>query len=100
MKAVMGLCLLLLCSVLLASEDYNYICTYGDLQRVIKVVYSGEGDLPCEVQYTKSSNTEVLWWAKDVTGFCESKARAFAEKQQGWGWTCDKVVPKGIPGIW
>lgn len=100
MKVVMGSCLLLLCPVLLASEDYNYTCTYGDLQRIIKVAYSGEGDLPCEVQYIKSSNTEVLWRAEDVAGFCESKARAFAEKQQGWGWTCEKIVPEGTPSIW
>ena len=67
-------------------------CTHADQTRVIEVVYTGEGVLPCEVHYSKDAGTQTLWSATNVAGYCEEKAAAFVEKQQGWGWECTTAI--------
>lgn len=71
-----------------AMENSKTICTHDTTTRIIEVVYTGEGALPCEVQYTKSEGPQTLWSAKNAENYCESKAAEFVEKQQNWGWTC------------
>jgi hypothetical protein len=90
MRKIIIFGLLLFPCTLWGAQNYEYICTYGDQTRVIGVEYSGEGDVPCEVNYTKSSGSEVVWWADNLAGFCESKAKALMEKQRGWGWQCSE----------
>lgn len=84
--------ILALAIILLATSamaDDTTICTNGPQERVISVVYLQSGEkVPCEVRYQKDGTTETLWSANNEAGYCEEKARAFVEKQRGWGWTC------------
>ena len=81
--------LIVLSQNVLAAD--NYSCKHGNQERVISVVYPNGGDLPCEVHYQKAEGASVLWNAENVKGYCEEKAAAFVEKQEGWGWKCDKA---------
>ncbi len=71
-----------------AMDNSKTICTHDTTTRTIEIVYTGEGALPCEVQYTKSAEPKVLWSANNLENYCESKAAEFIEKQQNWGWNC------------
>ena len=73
----------------MAIENQTTVCSHGNNIRIVEVVYSGESNVPCEVQYTKEAGTKTLWSAANKAGFCESKAAAFVEKQKGWGWSCE-----------
>ncbi|TEW49832.1 hypothetical protein [Psychromonas algicola] len=73
----------------MAIENITTVCSHGSNIRIVEVVYSGENNVPCEVQYTKEEGTKTLWSAANSAGYCESKAAAFVEKQKGWGWSCD-----------
>ena len=71
--------------------DINFVCTQDSVERKISVVYSGEGvTVPCEVQYTKDTATQILWSAQVEEGYCEAKASEFVAKQEGFGWSCAK----------
>lgn len=76
----------------LAITDLKTVCTHGNQTRVIEVVYSGETAVPCEVRYTKSEGSNVLWSAANAEGYCESKATAFIDKQKNWGWDCSEAA--------
>lgn len=82
--------ILLLASLSIFAVNANQTthCQNGDAVRLIEVVYPQGGELPCEVQYTKDGNTEVLWRASNEAGYCEQKAAEFAERQRSWGWQC------------
>ena len=76
-----------------AIADETYTCSSGSQERVISVVYQDqEAKVPCEVQYQKDGVTETLWRAQDEVGYCEEKAKAFVEKQRGWGWNCNETA--------
>jgi len=76
-------------SPLFANE--RYVCTNGNQERTITVVYANAGDsVPCEVTYDKGMGAESMWQANNEAGYCEEKAAAFVEKQRGWGWDCNK----------
>ncbi|MDQ7002354.1 MAG: hypothetical protein Q9N02_06665 [Ghiorsea sp.] len=81
-------------SILLAAPAWaneTYVCTHGHKERQISVVYANDTQaVPCEVTYTKLSDTESLWQAQNLAGYCEEKAAAFVEKQRAWGWDCAK----------
>ena len=73
-------------------DGETYACLYGDTERKIKVVYFEAGSkVPCEVIYEKDTETQVLWSANNVEGYCESKMATFVEKQRNWGWDCVKM---------
>ncbi|MCO7226735.1 hypothetical protein [Pleionea sp. CnH1-48] len=76
---------------LFAIENQVTVCTQGDAQRKIEIVYPQGEETPCEVQYTKASGMQVLWKAEAQLGYCEEKAAAFIEKQRGWGWQCETL---------
>ena len=77
----------------MAIESQQTMCKFGEKTRIIEVVYLGEGNLPCEVNYTKSGQeTKTLWHAANKAGYCEKKADDFVEKQISWGWACDLVA--------
>lgn len=80
---------LLLAMIPAAQAGMKSICTHGNESRVIEVVYSSDGPLPCEVHYTKAEGTQVLWSAQNAMGYCEQKAEEFTEKQRAWGWECE-----------
>ncbi|MDQ2075511.1 hypothetical protein [Marinimicrobium sp. ABcell2] len=72
------------------NEAPRFVCTSGDSERVIEVVYRNpERTLPCEVRYHKDGESETLWRAQNEPGFCESQAERFASDQEQWGWECE-----------
>ncbi len=76
-----------------AFADEEYVCNNGDAKRVILVTYeSDQEQVPCEVQYDKGEGAQTLWSARSEVGFCENKASEFVEKQESWGWSCEKVT--------
>ena len=79
-------------STTFAMENQKTVCTHGIQERIIEVVYTGEGEVPCEVHYTKDTGSQVLWSAQGQVGYCEEKAAAFIEKQRGWGWECEAAI--------
>lgn len=87
--------ILLLTLALLSFQSYaqdKYVCHKGSAERTVEVVYSQPGSkVPCEVKYTKSNSNEVLWNATHEVGYCESKAKTFAAKLGGFGWSCSNV---------
>ena len=80
-----------------ANDSYSYECRHNDDLRTIEVLYlQRESPVPCEVRYTKDEwgkdkVSETLWKANYEVGFCEDEARKFVEKQEGWGWRCQRV---------
>jgi len=80
-------------SLAFAVQANSTICTHGEKQRKIEVVYPEDGDKACEVQYTKDDDMRVLWSANSDKDYCAEKAVAFIEKQQGWGWECASDMP-------
>lgn len=89
MRIFIGM-LFTLCFSQVALANTTYVCTHGDMERRIEVVSLSTATVPCEVRYTKSGNTEVLWSAQAEEGYCDARAAEFVEKQQGWGWECSK----------
>ena len=92
MKKLATLCLLFSSMMIVnpAIADETYLCTYGQEERVVSVVYQDqEKKVPCEVRYQKDDTTETLWDAKSEVGYCEEKAQEFVQKQREWGWRCD-----------
>ena len=78
----------------MAGEDY--VCNNNGEKRIISVEYkSDQQSVPCEVKYDKGEGVQTLWSAQSEVGFCETKANEFIEKQESWGWSCDKFeVPE------
>jgi len=76
-----------------AVQADSTICTHGEKQRKIEVVYPEDGGKACEVQYTKGDDMQVLWSANSDKDYCAEKAVAFVEKQRGWGWECTSDMP-------
>jgi len=91
MKRFTILCLSLALSMLAshAIADETYVCTYGQEERVITVVFQDqEMKIPCEVRYEKEGTTATLWTAENEVGYCEAKAQELVQKQREWGWLC------------
>ncbi len=84
--------LAIIASTALATEKPRTICSKEGQQRLIEVVYTGEGKVPCEVHYSKETGTQILWRAQEEVGYCEEKAAAFIKKQQLWGWECEQEM--------
>lgn len=75
-----------------AHAQDKYVCKSDHSERVIEVVYTNPNSkVPCEVHYTKPDGTAVLWDAKHEVGYCEAKAKAFAEKLTTLGMSCSGV---------
>lgn len=73
-----------------AAQD-RYMCEHSGATRVIEVVYTApDGPLPCEVRYTKNGETKIVWSAENEIGYCEDKAKTFAQKQESFGWSCSE----------
>lgn len=86
------LLLVIACSISTARADENYLCTFGQQQREISLIYQyPEAPLPCEVRYKKAGKTEIMWSAENTQGFCERKLQSFVQQQIDWGWRCSNL---------
>lgn len=76
----------------LAQDQNNYLCSQGDLQRRVEIVYETGVTVPCEVHYYKDTEApgerQVLWRALSQEGYCEEKTREFVTQLASWGWNC------------
>lgn len=88
--AALLLVLVISSSQAFAVENLKTKCRYEGNQRIIEVLYTGDGNIPCVVQYTKENSTESLWRAEVEIGYCEEKAANFITKHEGWGWQCQQ----------
>ena len=75
-----------------AQGSPNYLCTHGELQRRVEVLYETGMTFPCEVHYFKDTEApgepQVLWRAMNEAGYCERKTEEFITKLKGLGWRC------------
>ena len=82
----------LLPSLSFAQGPPNTLCTHGDLQRRVEILYETGMTFPCEVHYYKDTEApgepQVLWRAMNEAGYCERKAQEFIIKLEGLGWSC------------
>lgn len=79
-------------SLSLAQASPSYLCTHGDLQRRVEILYETGMTFPCEVHYYKDTeepgDAQVLWRAMNEAGYCERKTQEFITKLTGMGWAC------------
>jgi len=77
-----------------AQDQNNYLCTQGDLQRRVEIMYETGVTVPCEVHYFKDTEapgeSQVLWRALSQEGYCEEKTRDFITQLGAWGWSCNQ----------
>ena len=72
-----------------ASEDFWYQCLDGSRERRVVVSYARPRRMvPCEVRYRTHWGELLLWQAESQIGYCEAKADALRDRQQGAGWVC------------
>lgn len=69
----------------------SFECKLDIVHRTISVAYPEQTPVPCQVQYTKEGDTQILWQAENSEGYCEAKAREFAAKHESWGWQCNSL---------
>ena len=73
----------------------SWSCRHNNDVREIHIVRSTADAVPCSVVYkklTEGVEDQTLWTAENDANYCEEKAKAFVEKQIGWGWTCVETI--------
>lgn len=75
-----------------AQDAPKYLCTHGELQRRVEIIYETGVQVPCEVHYYKDTEapgeSEVLWRALNEAGYCEARTTEFIGRLEGMGWSC------------
>lgn len=90
MNTVLKFASLTLCAAISQhATAISFECKLDQLSRTIKVSYPEQTPVPCQVEYTKEGETEVLWTASSTEGYCETRAREFVTKHESWGWMCE-----------
>jgi len=78
--------------LIFAQANTSYLCTYDDMQRRIEILTEPGVTVPCQVQYYKDTElpgeVQTLWTATTDAAYCDSKAKEFVAKLEGWGWSC------------
>ncbi len=73
----------------------SWSCRHNNDVREIHIVRATSEAVPCSVVYkklTEGVEDQTLWTAENDANYCEDKAKAFVEKQVGWGWTCVETI--------
>ena len=73
----------------------SWSCRHDNNVREIHIKLETSAPAPCSVVYkklTEGVEDQVLWTAQNDGNYCEEKAKAFVEKQTGWGWTCVETI--------
>ena len=76
-------------------EFTSAVCTNKGKTRSINVTYEDpQKKNNCKVIYHKETenpgNEQVLWTAKVEYNYCQTKAKDFVARLEGWGWNCKK----------
>ncbi len=93
-RVLQGLGIVLLALPFNLQAD-SWSCRHNDDVREIHIQRDTSEPVPCKVVYkklTEGVEDQVLWTAENDANYCEEKARAFVEKQTGWGWTCVETI--------
>lgn len=65
------------------------VCKNGPSERLVETVYPAQGKkLPCQVKYTKGTDSKVIYSSDHEEGFCDKHHQEFLEKLTGMGYTC------------
>lgn len=76
----------------LGQADSNFRCTLGGNVRRVEIAYEGGASVPCEVRYFKDTEApgepQVLWNARNESGYCEARTREFVSRLESLGWEC------------
>ena len=97
MRTVRFLTMLLAASFSTSTFADSWNCRQDDLVREVVIEYPHGDPLPCRVIYrkkTEGAEDKELWSAVNQQGYCTEQAKAFTEKLQGWGWTCEETTVK------
>ena len=73
----------------------SWSCSHDNDVREIHVMSTDPAGVPCEVVYkklTEGVEDQVLWSANNDSSYCETKAKDFVAKQEGWGWVCAETI--------
>jgi hypothetical protein len=85
-----------LLAIPLSSQAQSWTCKNGNnVREIIIQSESPSSPVPCSVIYKKTTEgapDQTLWTAENDAGYCEEKAKAFVEKQTGWGWACEEAM--------
>ena len=82
-----------------SSFANSWSCRHDNNVREIHIKLETDAPAPCSVIYkklTEGVEDQVLWTAQNDGNYCEEKAKAFVEKQIGWGWTCVETISDEI----
>ena len=75
-----------------AQNENDYRCTLDGKVRRVEIVYETGVAVPCEVHYYKETEApgerQVLWNARNESGYCETRTRDFVAQLESWGWAC------------
>lgn len=75
-----------------SQDGARYECTLGNNVRRVEIVYETGVAVPCEVHYIKETEApgerEVLWSARNESGYCEARTREFVARLASLGWEC------------
>ncbi|MGA9665459.1 MAG: hypothetical protein WBQ69_03295 [Gallionella sp.] len=78
-----------------SSQAGSWSCKNGtDVREIHVQSQTPSSPVPCSVVYKKVSEgtpDQTLWNAANDAAYCEEKAKAFADKQVSWGWTCEEI---------
>ena len=82
-----------------SSHAQSWTCKLGNNVREIQIQTETPGSpVPCSVVYKKTTEgvaDQTLWNATNDASYCEEKAKAFAEKLNSHGWTCQEAAAAG-----
>ena len=83
--------------IAVAQTSSGFECTMGEHVRRVIVERNDSGPVICEVAYYKDTESpgvrQALWNAENDASYCEDRLAEFAEKLEGWGWTCVVAAP-------
>jgi hypothetical protein len=71
----------------------QYVCTYDNKVRKVRLNYPTGHQVPCSVIYekpTEDGSKKIMWEAQQQIGYCETKASEFTEYLRTNGWNCKK----------
>jgi hypothetical protein len=79
-----------------SSQAQSWTCKNGNnVREIIIQSESPSSPVPCSVIYKKTTEgapDQTLWTAENDAAYCAEKAKAFVDKQTGWGWACEEAM--------
>ena len=91
-KSLLASLFFLVPGLAVAQAATSYQCSMDGMQRRVDILTEPGVTVPCQVQYHKDTEApgqvQTLWTASSDASFCDTKAKEFVAKLEGWGWSC------------